>query len=84
METQHKHNFACIVLAAGKGVRMRSDLPKVMHKLAGKPLVSHMLAGVKTLNPQKTVVVVAPGMESVKEVAAREMPGCSTRDRHVS
>jgi bifunctional UDP-N-acetylglucosamine pyrophosphorylase/glucosamine-1-phosphate N-acetyltransferase len=63
--------FAAIVLAAGKGTRMRSDLPKVMHRLAGRPLVQHVLAALAPLAPRRTVVVLAPGMETV----AAALPG---------
>jgi len=45
---------------------MRSHLPKVMHKLAGKPMIAHVLSAVETLLPEKTVVVIAPHMDSVK------------------
>src|SRR5581483_12366963 len=69
MNAAHKHNFAAIILAAGQGTRMRSAMPKVMHKLAGLPLISHVLRAVEPLQPQKTVVVVAPHMESVREAA---------------
>lgn len=47
-----------IVLAAGKGVRMQSDLPKVFHNLGGQPLLEHVLKSVKSLHPQKILVVV--------------------------
>ena len=57
--------FAAIVLAAGKGTRMKSDLPKVMHRLANRPLLQHVLAAVAPLEPERTVVVLAPGMDSV-------------------
>ncbi len=75
MTDQNKHKisggFSCVILAAGKGTRMKSDLPKVMHRLAGQPLISHVLAACSPLAPEKTVVVVAPGMDLVKqEVAA--------------
>ena len=63
-------SFAAIVLAAGKGTRMKSDLPKVMHHLANRPLVRHVLDTVAPLAPERTVVVVAPGMESVAKAAA--------------
>ncbi len=63
MVNEHKHKFASIILAAGKGERMNSALPKVMHTLAGEPLIAHVLAAQSPLAPEKTVVVVAPGMD---------------------
>src|SRR5262249_16231647 len=62
--------FAALVLAAGKGTRMRSDLPKVMHRLANRPMIQHVLAAVGALRPARTVVVVAPGMQEVTAAAA--------------
>lgn len=74
MDNQSKnkknYSFACVVLAAGKGTRMKSMLPKVMHEIAGKSLISHVLSAVTPLSSQKTVVVLAPGMDSVKQAAA--------------
>jgi len=61
---------AAIVLAAGKGTRMRSDRPKVMHALAGRPMIAHLLDTVRTLGVGRTVVVVAPGMDEVRSVVA--------------
>jgi len=49
---------AAIILAAGKGTRMRSDLHKVLHPIAGQPMLAHLLASVAVLKPAKTVVVV--------------------------
>ena len=65
-----KHKTAVVVLAAGKGTRMRSDLPKVLHKLAGHPMVSHALAAADFLRPDRSVVVVGPGMEDVAAAVA--------------
>ncbi|MGF7173292.1 bifunctional UDP-N-acetylglucosamine diphosphorylase/glucosamine-1-phosphate N-acetyltransferase GlmU [Azospirillum doebereinerae] len=62
--------LACVILAAGKGTRMKSDLPKVLHRVAGRPMVGHVLAAVKTLDPDHVVVVVGPGMESVAAAVA--------------
>jgi bifunctional UDP-N-acetylglucosamine pyrophosphorylase/glucosamine-1-phosphate N-acetyltransferase len=62
--------FAALVLAAGKGTRMRSDLPKVMHRLANRPMIQHVLAAVAPLRPARIVVVAAPGMEEVAAAAA--------------
>jgi bifunctional UDP-N-acetylglucosamine pyrophosphorylase/glucosamine-1-phosphate N-acetyltransferase len=69
MANEYKHKFASIILAAGKGVRMQSPLPKVMHKLAGKPLITHVISALAPLAPEKIVVIAAPGMETVKEAA---------------
>ena len=65
-----EHETAVILLAAGKGTRMKSDLPKVLHRLAGKPLVGHALDAAAALTPAHSVVVVGPGMEDVAAAAA--------------
>ncbi|HEY0837050.1 MAG TPA: bifunctional UDP-N-acetylglucosamine diphosphorylase/glucosamine-1-phosphate N-acetyltransferase GlmU [Azospirillum sp.] len=57
--------LACVILAAGKGTRMKSDLPKVLHRVAGRPMVGHVLAAVAELDPDHVVVVVGPGMDDV-------------------
>lgn len=62
--------LAVIVLAAGMGTRMKSDLPKVMHPLAGRPMVQHLMETVSGLNPDKVVVVVGPGMDQVARAVA--------------
>ncbi len=49
---------------------MRSALPKAMHKVAGRPMLAHVLAGLATLNPVRQVVVIGPGMEAVATLAA--------------
>ncbi|MDD5471596.1 MAG: bifunctional UDP-N-acetylglucosamine diphosphorylase/glucosamine-1-phosphate N-acetyltransferase GlmU [Sideroxydans sp.] len=56
-----------IVLAAGKGTRMYSDKPKVLHALAGKPLVQHVLDCALTLQPQQICVVYGHGGEAVPQ-----------------
>ena len=62
--------LAVVVLAAGKGTRMRTDLPKVLHPLPGRPMLGHVLDAVAALEPAETVVVVGAGMEAVQELAA--------------
>ncbi|RJF83642.1 bifunctional UDP-N-acetylglucosamine diphosphorylase/glucosamine-1-phosphate N-acetyltransferase GlmU [Azospirillum cavernae] len=62
--------LACVILAAGKGTRMKSDMPKVLHRVAGRPMVGHVLAAVKALDPDHVVVVVGPGMDSVAAAVA--------------
>lgn len=56
-----------IVLAAGKGTRMKSAKPKVLHHVAGKSMLAHVLDGVATLNPASTTVVIGHGSEQVQE-----------------
>ena len=61
--------LAVVVLAAGKGTRMKSELPKVLHPLAGRPMLGHVLETVRALSPAVTVVVVGPGMAAVEAAA---------------
>jgi bifunctional UDP-N-acetylglucosamine pyrophosphorylase/glucosamine-1-phosphate N-acetyltransferase len=56
-----------IVLAAGLGKRMRSELPKVLHPLAGRPLLAHVLDTARELAPRKIIVVHGHGAERVRE-----------------
>ncbi len=55
-----------VILAAGKGKRMHSDLPKVLHPLAGRPLLSHVLATARSLEPRRVVIVVGYGGDAVR------------------
>ena len=65
--------LACVVLAAGKGTRMRSALPKVLHPLAGRPMVQHVMAHAWALLPERLVLVVGPELEG----AAGDFGGCA-------
>lgn len=56
-----------VVLAAGKGTRMYSDSPKVMHSIGGKPMLEHVIDCALDLNPQKVHIVVGFGAESVRQ-----------------
>jgi bifunctional UDP-N-acetylglucosamine pyrophosphorylase / glucosamine-1-phosphate N-acetyltransferase len=64
-----------IVLAAGEGTRMRSTLPKVLHKLAGRSLLAHVLTAVNAAGGTGTAVVVGPGQDAVAAEAKRVIPG---------
>ena len=57
-----------IILAAGQGTRMKSDLPKVLHPVLGRPLVWHAVHTLKRVTNAKPVVVIGHGAESVKKV----------------
>ena len=59
--------LSVLILAAGKGTRMKSILPKVMQPLAGKPLLAHVLATAKQLQAQRTIVVYGHGGELVQK-----------------
>ncbi|MFA4844325.1 MAG: NTP transferase domain-containing protein, partial [Candidatus Margulisiibacteriota bacterium] len=50
--------LAAVILAAGKGSRMKSDLPKVFHEVLGEPMLTYVLASVKQLSPDITCLVV--------------------------
>jgi bifunctional UDP-N-acetylglucosamine pyrophosphorylase/glucosamine-1-phosphate N-acetyltransferase len=69
-------DIAIVVLAAGKGTRMKSALPKVMHKAAGRSLLGHVLAAARGLAPARVVVVHGPDMESVQKEARTYFPAC--------
>ncbi len=57
-----------IILAAGLGTRMKSDRAKVLHELAGKPLIAHVIDGAKKLNPDKIYIVIGHQGDEVREV----------------
>jgi bifunctional UDP-N-acetylglucosamine pyrophosphorylase/glucosamine-1-phosphate N-acetyltransferase len=61
---------AVAILAAGKGTRMKSDLPKVLHSLGGQTLVERVLIGCEDLNPQRRLVIVGYQADRVKESLA--------------
>ena len=61
-----------VILAAGQGKRMYSSLPKVLHSLAGKPLVQHVLDTARTLNPAQTVIVYGHGGDQVQSTLAAQ------------
>jgi bifunctional UDP-N-acetylglucosamine pyrophosphorylase / glucosamine-1-phosphate N-acetyltransferase len=61
---------AIVVLAAGLGTRMKSRIPKVMHPIAGRPMIRHLLAGLETLSPDPLVVVVGEEMQAVRDAVA--------------
>ncbi|MFM7569942.1 MAG: bifunctional UDP-N-acetylglucosamine diphosphorylase/glucosamine-1-phosphate N-acetyltransferase GlmU, partial [Betaproteobacteria bacterium] len=61
-----------VILAAGKGTRMHSDLPKVLHTLAGRPLLAHVLEQARALKPQRIVVIYGHGGDAVARALASD------------
>ncbi|MGF1476511.1 MAG: bifunctional UDP-N-acetylglucosamine diphosphorylase/glucosamine-1-phosphate N-acetyltransferase GlmU [Geminicoccaceae bacterium] len=68
------HAHTTIILAAGKGSRMRASRPKVLHPLAGKPMLGHVIATSRAAKATKTVLVLAPGMDEVATFAKKTDP----------
>ncbi|MBI5665046.1 MAG: bifunctional UDP-N-acetylglucosamine diphosphorylase/glucosamine-1-phosphate N-acetyltransferase GlmU [Nitrospirae bacterium] len=58
--------LSVVILAAGRGKRMKSRTPKILHEALGRPMVQYVIDAVKTLKPAKTIVVVGNGAEEVK------------------
>jgi bifunctional UDP-N-acetylglucosamine pyrophosphorylase/glucosamine-1-phosphate N-acetyltransferase len=61
-----------VILAAGKGTRMHSDTPKVLHEIGGKPILAHVIACAKALKPKSIIVVYGFGGEQVREAFREE------------
>ena len=59
------HRFAAVLLAAGQGTRMKSDIPKVLHEIAGRSMIGHVAAAVAALHPAAEIIVHAPGGEHI-------------------
>lgn len=68
--TAQTRDFAAIILAAGKGTRMKSELHKVLHPIAGRPMLEHLLASVDALGPSHTVLVVGHGREQLEKAVS--------------
>jgi bifunctional UDP-N-acetylglucosamine pyrophosphorylase / glucosamine-1-phosphate N-acetyltransferase len=60
-------HWAAVIMAAGKGTRMKSKLPKVMHALAGKPMLQHVLDSVDTIQVERSLVILGHGREQIEK-----------------
>src|SRR5690349_20007895 len=63
-----------VVLAAGQGTRMKSSLPKVLHKIGGRSMLGHVLSVAQSLGADALSVVVGPGMDVVRKEALALAP----------
>ena len=64
--------LSVVILAAGKGTRMYSDLPKVLHKVAGKPMVKHVIDTANQLGAENVHLIYGHGGELMRERLANE------------
>src|SRR5262245_29642843 len=71
----NEHPLLIVVLAAGKGLRMRSAIPKVLHGIGGRSMLAHALAAARSAGAARLALVVAPDMQAVRAEAARVAPG---------
>ncbi len=65
-----ENNIAAIILGAGKGTRMKSDLPKVMMEVANKPMIKHILATLEDMGTKNIVTIISKEGELVKKTVA--------------
>ncbi|NSY37232.1 bifunctional UDP-N-acetylglucosamine diphosphorylase/glucosamine-1-phosphate N-acetyltransferase GlmU [Leisingera sp. ANG59] len=63
-------SIALVILAAGKGTRMNSELPKVLHPIAQAPMLEHAMAAGRTLAPERTIIVAGHGADEVRAAVA--------------
>ncbi|MEN9713370.1 MAG: hypothetical protein RLZZ164_34 [Actinomycetota bacterium] len=75
-----KH-LAVVVLAAGAGTRMKSSTPKVMHELAGLPLLGHVLVTARELSPKFVIPVIRHEKESIADYINTFFPGCTIAEQ---
>ena len=65
-------SLCVVILAAGEGKRMKSSLPKVMHEVAGKPMVNHVVDAARPLKPQRIIVVIGRERPQVRGILAKD------------
>lgn len=76
-------NLAVVILAAGMGKRMKSAVPKVLHPVLGRPMLSHVLDAVKKLSPDRIVIVVGKGSRDLKSVIGSEGISYAVQDKQL-
>ena len=76
-ENPNSRETAVVILAAGKGARMRSDLAKVLHPIGGAPMLHHAMRSALSLAPARLVVVVGTGADAVADAVHALAPGAA-------
>jgi len=79
--TSHPRPLAVVVLAAGLGTRMKSDVPKVLHEVCGRPMLAYVLDAARTLGPERLVVVTGAEHEAVAEMLPEGCERAVQRER---
>ncbi len=74
--------FAAVILAAGKGTRMKSATHKVLHKIAGRAMLEHLMASVAELGPERLAVVVGAGREQIEAAVGSRAVTCLQEPQH--
>ncbi len=64
------NDLTCLILAAGRGTRMKTAIPKPLHLVAGLPMVKYAVMAAESLKPERIVVVIGPGMEKLADTVA--------------
>ena len=64
-------SLAVVVLAAGQGVRMKSNKQKILHEVGGQPMIAHVFSAAETIADMVPAVVVGPGADEVRELFGR-------------
>lgn len=80
---QNHRPVAIVILAAGQGTRMKSALHKVLHPIAGRPMLLHLLATTEALAPERRVVVVGAGREQVEAAVAGSGVAIAVQDKQL-
>ena len=70
-----------VILAAGKGTRMKSALPKVLHPIAGRPMLGHVMDLAEQAGAQRLAVVVGPGQADVRQLVTATTPGAALHEQ---
>jgi UDP-N-acetylglucosamine diphosphorylase/glucosamine-1-phosphate N-acetyltransferase len=82
MKREDGRRLLCLVLAAGKGTRMKSELAKVLHSLCGRPLLSYVIGAARRVGAERSVIVVGHQAEHVRQsVAGRDLSFVEQREQ---